>query len=152
MRKLFTLFAAAIVAATMYATEGALPGAFTINAQGDQIRFAKGNLQYQASTQTWRFAENQYDYVGDDNNGLVREGIMKSDNSRISDTYSGWIDLFGYATGNNPTVYDTDYDYSAGIDWGYNAISNGGNMPELWRCLTISEWRYIILVGIERTI
>ena len=144
MRKLFTLFAAAIVAATMYATEGALPGAFTINAQGDQIRFAKGNLQYQASTQTWRFAENQYDYVGDDNNGLVREGIMKSDNSRISDTYSGWIDLFGYATGNNPTVYDTDYDYSAGIDWGYNAISNGGNMPELWRCLTISEWRYII--------
>ena len=58
------------------------PKAFTINANGDKIFFSQGNLQYQASTNTWRFAEHQYDLIG-------------SDNSNISSTYSGWIDLFG---------------------------------------------------------
>ncbi|MBQ7438436.1 MAG: InlB B-repeat-containing protein [Paludibacteraceae bacterium] len=62
MRKIFTLFIAALCCAGLAnATEGALPGKFTINENGDQIRFAKGNLQYQESTDTWRFAENQTD-------------------------------------------------------------------------------------------
>ncbi len=60
MRKLFTLFAAAIVAATMYATEGALPGAFTINKDGDKIQFAQGNLQYQESTEEYYLADEQW--------------------------------------------------------------------------------------------
>ena len=47
--------------------------------------FSQGNLQYQASTNTWKFADNQYDYVG-------------STNSNISSFYSGWIDLFGWGT------------------------------------------------------
>jgi hypothetical protein len=29
-----------------------------------QIEFSRGNLQYKASENKWRFAENQYDYVG----------------------------------------------------------------------------------------
>ena len=33
-----------------------LPGLFTINEGGDQVRFSRGNLQYQASTDTWRYA------------------------------------------------------------------------------------------------
>ena len=62
MRKIFTLFIAALCCAGLAnATEGALNGKFTINENGDQIRFAKGNLQYQESTDTWRFAENQTD-------------------------------------------------------------------------------------------
>jgi hypothetical protein len=43
---------------------GAISGKFTINANGDQVYFSQGNLQYQASTNTWRFAENQWNYVG----------------------------------------------------------------------------------------
>ena len=31
-----------------------------------QVCFSKGNLQYQASTNTWRFAENQWDIIGAD--------------------------------------------------------------------------------------
>ena len=29
-----------------------------------QVHFSQGNLQYQASTNTWRFAEMQWDFVG----------------------------------------------------------------------------------------
>ena len=61
---------------------GAINGLFTINSSGDQVYFSQGNLQYQASTDTWRFAENQYDIIG-------------NANSNISPTYDGWIDLFG---------------------------------------------------------
>ena len=112
--------------------EGVLPGLFTINADGNQIRFSKGNLQYQASTTTWRFAENQYDFVG-------------ADNANISATYSGWIDLFGWGTGNNPTLNSTDdSDYSTFVDWGTNAISNGGNTANQWRTLTGTEWHYLL--------
>ena len=145
MRKIFTLFVAALCCANMFATEGALSGKFTINAQGNRVQFSQGNLQYQASTATWRFAENQYDYVGDSGHGNVTAGVMPSDNSKISDTYTGWIDLFGYATGNNPTLHEvSSAAYASGMDWGYNAISNGGNTPEMWRCLTLLEWMYIV--------
>lgn len=112
--------------------DGKLTGAFTINADGDQILFSKGNLQYQASTSTLRFATNQYDLIG-------------ADNANISDTYTGWIDLFGWGTGNNPAKKSTeDEDYSTFTDWGVNAISNGGNEANLWRTLTIQEWGYLI--------
>ena len=56
---------------------GAIKAAFSVSAD-KQIYFSQGNLQYQASTGTWRFAEHQYDMIG-------------SDNSNISSSYSGWI-------------------------------------------------------------
>ena len=123
---------------------GVLKGEFSIS-QTKKIRFSQGNLQYQATTKTWRFAENQYDYIG-------------NYNAKIAETYDGWIDMFGWATsGYNdkmPTMND-DYDFNyidefvniAGTnsDWGvYNAISNGGNKAGLWRTLTIEEWQYIL--------
>jgi|GEM_PF-1695824 len=114
------------------APDGALNGAFTINAGGDQIVFSKGNLQYQASTTTLRFATNQYDMIG-------------ADNANISDTYTGWIDLFGWGTGNHPAYSSTvDEDYSTFTDWGTNAISNGGNEANLWRTMTVQEWNHLI--------
>lgn len=42
---------------------GAINGLFSVSAT-QQVYFSQGNLQYQASTNTWRFAENQWDYVG----------------------------------------------------------------------------------------
>ena len=149
---------------------GAISGKFTINANGDQVYFSQGNLQYQASTNTWRFAENQYDCLGEAN-------------SNISQTYDGWIDLFGWGTSgwDNGNVYYQPYDYEyltdwnaydygygygptdgtsynynltgtyANADWGvYNAVSNGGNVPNQWRTLNSSnsypygEWYYIL--------
>jgi len=111
---------------------GSEGGLFTINSEGDQVWFSQGNLQYQASTNTWRFAEHQYDIVGNGNN-------------YISPTYTGWIDVFGWGTGNNPTnTSNNDADYGVFVDWGSNPISNGGNVPNQWRTLTSSEWNYII--------
>ncbi len=130
---------------------GAINGLFTINVNGDQVYFSQGNLQYQASTNIWRFAESQWDYRG-------------QENSNISSTYSGWIDLFGWGTSGwncgNTYYHPWDYDYSnygygpsgqnnltgiyANADWGiYNMISNGGNVANTWRTLTREEWLYV---------
>ena len=95
-----------------------------------QVIFSQGNLQYQASTGTWRFAANQYDYIG-------------SDNSNISSSYSGWIDLFGWGTGDNPTKGYNDNSYNSSfVDWGINVI--GSDAANTWRTLTLEEWGYII--------
>ena len=110
-----------------YIKNGALPGVFSVS-DTKQVKFSQGNLQYQASTDTWRFAENQYDYVNND----VWSGM------------EGWGDLFRWGTYNNPTNTGDDYeDYSTFVDWGVNKISNGGNKTGLWRTLTADEWAYI---------
>lgn len=130
---------------------GAISGVF--NAGQRFVYFSKGNLQYQPSSNTWRFAEHQYDYVGDVN-------------QYASSYYNGWLDLFGWATSgyNHGAVayqpwsvsslyldyyaygnagYNL-YDQTGQADWGYNAISNGGNATNLWNTLTKDEWVYII--------
>ncbi len=152
---------------------GAIMAKFTVG-EGKQVYFSQGNLQFNVAQGThqcadgttkpgtWRFAENQYDIIGEDN-------LM------AAATYNGWIDLFGWGTSgwNNGNLYyqpynheynaaqaaiaygygptdGTNYDYSlvgdyAYSDWGiYNAISNGGNQPNQWRALTSEEWNYLL--------
>ena len=93
------------------------------------VTFSPGNLQYHPANDEWRFAPNQTDYIG-------------YDNENISSTYNGWIDLFGWGTGNNPTNASTDYnDYPTFVDWGVNKI--GSDAPNTWRTLTYDEWRYV---------
>ena len=64
-----------------------VPGEFTINSKGDKIQFAKGNLQYQASTNTWKFADAQYIALGQGGGNQTAENRA---------TQSEWIDLFGW--------------------------------------------------------
>ena len=127
--------------------DGVVPGSFSVSAT-QRVLFSQGNLQYQASTNTWRFAEHQYDYVGtqtDDGHGYYGGNVSGSDNSSISSTYSGWIDLFGWGTGSNPTLSSQIYwDYGTFVDWGSNPISNGGNTANRWRTLTTAEWEYLL--------
>ena len=126
---------------------GALPGLFSVSAT-QQVFFSQGNLQYQACTDTWRFAEHQYDYVGTqtaDGDGYYGGNVSGSDNRNISSTYSGWIDLFGWGTGSNPTLSSSNQeDYGTFVDWGCNSISNGGNTANRWRTLTADEWYYLL--------
>lgn len=128
-----------------------LPGIFSISA-GQTVQFSKGNLQYQASTGTWRFAEHQYDYVGN---------AAGNNTSSGRNTQSGWIDLFGWGTSGKTFAsgYGTAYqpwatsttnnqygptngtsgltdDYANG-DWGVN-------MGTGWRTLTSGEWTYLL--------
>ena len=115
-----------------FSIQGAINGLFTINAYGDQAYFSQGNLQYQASTSTWRFANNQFEYIGESN-------------SNISPTYDGWIDLFGWGTRNNPTQTSTnDSDYPSFQEWGTARISNGGNTYNQWHTLSDEEWSYVL--------
>ena len=110
---------------------GMLSGAFSV-ASGRKVHFSQGNLQYQASTGTWQFAQNQYEVVG-------------NNNRNISSTYDGWIDLFGWGTGNNPATSTSDNTaYSTYAEWGDNPISNGGNTGGIWRTLTNEEWSYLL--------
>lgn len=115
-------------------------GAFSVSAN-QQVIFSPGNLQWSATgcgstatthavargstaEGTWRFAPNQWDVIG-------------ADNSNISSTYSGWIDLFGWGTCGYLRrcpymTSQTDEDYGNGrsisgtrFDWGvFNSIYN----------------------------
>ena len=60
---------------------------FTV-AEGKQVTFSGGNLQYTRSTQTWAFAEHQYDTIGNANITTGAEG-----NKVLADK----IDLFGWS-------------------------------------------------------
>ena len=151
--------------------EGALSGLFSVSPT-QKVYISKGNLQYQASTNTWRFAENQWDYVGDGTYGTVYENGVKCNNELVSPTYNGWIDVFGWGTSgwNNGNVYYQPYDWQrtedishgngygpidaegnlyeltgdySRADWGSNAIANGGGQEGLWRCLKFDEWIYL---------
>ncbi len=122
-----------------------------------KIRFAPGNIQYNAALRTWRFAPNQWETVG-------------ADNINISPSYDGWIDLFGWATSgwsSGAVCYEpwsnsvdwTDYwrwghdIYTPSVnynlndpewslcDWGvYNKFSNDNSKSKKWRTMTRNEW------------
>lgn len=119
-------------------------------AEGRQVMFSPGNLQFSTAgshttaegtaSGTFRFAEHQYDYIG-------------QANALMSDTNTGWIDLFTWgSSGWHVTPYsekDGDYDIEslcgneAYADWGvYNAIGN--DTPGTWRTLTCDEWDYLV--------
>ena len=109
-----------------------------------KVFFSRGNLQYQASTNTWRFAEHQWDYVGATEVYTCEVGgtVNGSSNHLISPIYNGWIDLFGWGTGDSPTDLSpekTQYTFS---DWGDNTISNGEGC--MWRTPTCNEWDYVL--------
>ena len=103
---------------------GAAKGVFSVG-YSKQVYFAKGNLQYQASTGAWRFAGNQWEALG-------------SSNTNISSSYSGWIDLFSWGTGNYPYSFSqSDADYSSFYDWGVYGMGDG------WRTPSKEEWNYL---------
>ena len=134
------------------APQVAIKGLFSVS-RTQQVYFSKGNLQYKASNNTWRFAEHQYDFIG-------------NDNSHVSQNYRGWIDLFGWGTSGRDhgavcyqpwSTSNTNSDYQAygqytnnlndqtgQADWGYNAISNGGGQIQQWRTLTYDEWEFVL--------
>lgn len=119
-------------------------------AEGRQVVFSPGNLQFctigshttaeGTASGTFRFAEHQYDYIG-------------QANALVSDTNTGWIDLFTWgSSGWHVAPYsekDGDYDIEslcgneAYADWGvYNSIGN--DTPGTWRTLTCDEWDYLV--------
>ena len=126
---------------------GAIRGKFTV-ASGTQVYFSQGNLQAvfasAGSSCTWKFADNQWDVVG---NAAANTSI----NGNGSVSAAGTVDLFGWSTDTDVKTYGihnstTDSDYSGEfVDWGTLAITNGGNTENSgWRTLTISEWAWLL--------
>ena len=103
---------------------------FTVSENGDQIRFSLGNLQYNPTNNKWRFAPNQWDYMWQSNQYVW------------SITYSGWLDLFGWGTGNDPLSANANgSEYASYTEWGKNKI--GSDAQGTWRAPTTAEWDYI---------
>ena len=125
-------------------------------AAGKQVYFSQGNLQYQAKTDTWRFAEHQYDVVPEEDLAFTK----------VTSDYDEWIDVFGWGSSgygrakpytrdysetdaSGKTIQESLHVYGAiGVnidyDWGvYNPIANGGNKKGLWYTLTLNEWNYL---------
>lgn len=122
---------------------------FNIGAAQEAI-ISQGNLQAVTtdswSSYTWKFAANQYDVV---------------ESANVSTDYAGssTVSLFGYGTSghsNGQTYYQpyctgysayTDYLCSSldgTEDWGYNAITNGGNVVNYgWRTPIATEGDYL---------
>jgi hypothetical protein len=108
--------------------KGYINGKFSI-AAGKQIYFSKGDLQYQPSTKTWRFALHQYDVINEDNVRAYHDS-----------NYQGWMDMFYWGQGDDP-LSGVNYDHHY-IDYGTNTISNGGGKG--WRTLSAEEWECIL--------
>jgi hypothetical protein len=91
-----------------------------------KVTFSPGNLQYTHSTDTWSFAENQWDYIGTDN---VKGGTVESD------------PVYGYEKGGSSLADKIDLFGESFVDWGNNKIGNSA--PNTWRTLTYEEWVYL---------
>ena len=142
--RLFSLLAVLLCAASMWAATDKLSGEFSVSSQ-KKVKFSRGNLQYYAASKTWRFAEHQYDFIG---NNL---GNWKMSDR---DTQENWIDLFGWGTGTSPyTASSKSSDYLPEIkeqyekmpkanEWGTAVKSQLGAG---WFTLDYSEWFYLVL-------
>lgn len=136
MRKIFTLMAIISMVMTVNAAD-ALSGKFTINPEGGQVVFSKGNLQ--ASTTdlgenwTWGFATNQWDYVGD---ATANNAIIDSAFVSVNDT----VDLFGWSTA---ATYYGIHNSEEAEDYTGDFVDWGATMGDGWRTLKTDEWVYL---------
>lgn len=151
------------VTSSSYLPEGILNYNYVFSVSGSQkVYFSQGNLQYDMGSTKWYFAEDQDDYIGDDNISHITSN-------------SGRIDLFGWGTSGHNTwsgstngayrpydTYTTNSWYYLGSssgsandfaaypqgDWGSNVIENG-KLPNdatatPWRTLTYDEFGYLL--------
>lgn len=108
----------------------ALNGIFSLSAT-EKVRFAPGNLQYRASTGSWRFAKDQISYYGQCSGNAI---TSERENS------SEWTDWFGWgATGYNE-YGATPYEYSSS-NTPYKTVSEPNGDEEL-TAANKADWGY----------
>ena len=119
MRKIFTLFVAALCCATMFAEDYALPGKFTVNADGLQVQFsltligrAGGGIGFSI------LSEEQYT------------------NIHLSFVYFAW------GTGDDASYTGANTSF---VDWGDYLVDYDGNpFAQQFRTLSADEWKYLL--------
>lgn len=126
-----------------------LPGEFSVSAS-HKVRFAKGNLRYRASDNSWDIDDTQYENLGTEGGNSTTIAAGRA-------TQSEWIDLFGACTsgwsGSGAVAYQpwavstTNSDYGPPV--GYNATGEyeycdwGKSFYAGFRLLTGAEWEYV---------
>lgn len=128
------------------AVPGLLAGKFSV-ADGIQVQFSQGNLQaviasgptdtYNYTASSWKFAEHQWDYIGND------AGNTSFAAGSTVDLF-GWVgtsasyDTYGLCTQTsaNNAYYGTSTSDALKNDW-------GTKMGTGWRTLTKDEWTYL---------
>lgn len=110
--------------------EGALTGQFSVSGT-KKVYFSKGNLQYigSAATPYWKFADNQWDYLGTSTG-------QNSPATNVDRDLFGW----GAANPNNTSKTNSEYAWS---EWGENAALVSA-LGSGWRTLTSAEWTYLL--------
>lgn len=126
-----------------------ITGKFSVDS-GKQVQFTKGNVQYIALTDSWRFASKQWSYIG---NAAGNDTIL------VRNIQASAIDLFGWgATGEN-SYSEAPYSDSTD-DKDYKTISGDPNSEEeltiankadwgacfggKYRTLSSKEWKYLL--------
>jgi hypothetical protein len=133
---------------TLYAQWSIPPagvGVFSVG-EGKTVTFSPGNLQYTQSTNTWSFAENQWDMIGTDN---VTGGSVSYDSiyaySKQGAGLSDKVDLFYPSTSTNNfgmTTFSGLEEDAYYVDWGTNKIGN--DAPNTWRTISTAEYKYLM--------
>jgi len=116
-------FTVPAVTANMYHNTGVavnlVAGYFFQVSASKVVQFSSGNLQYKSGS-GWRFAPNQYDYIGAWNT-------------------ANYVDLFGWGTwGSGKDPLQTSGSYTWSTD--FQGTLGGHND---WRTLTSAEWSYV---------
>lgn len=129
-------------------------GVFSIS-ETKKVTFSPGNLYYDRVTRTWDFFEGQYESLTINNlsspcehprgdhwvSNLFFEALADSIDSEMQ--LGRKIDLFGWGTGDYPTLVSKDAaDYATFYDWGFNKI--GEDNTKVWRTLNYDEWDYLL--------
>ena len=109
-------------------------GVFSVS--GDKkVSFSQGNLQYLPAANIWKFADTQYEYLG-------------NANKYLKPTFRNWVDLFGWSANNTTAPFGVSTstnvaDYAGDfVDWGTNAIC--GDAAGTWRTMSADEWEFLL--------
>ena len=109
-------------------------GVFSV-APDKKVSFSQGNLQYLPAINLWKFANTQYEYLG-------------NANKYLKPTFRNWVDLFGWSANNTTAPFGVSTSTNAAdyastfVDWGENEIC--GDAPSTWRTLSADEWEYLL--------
>ena len=108
-------------------------GVFSVDKE-KQVSFSQGNLQYIQSANLWLFADNQYDYIGEDN---IKDGQLANKIDLFGWSGDSGKARFGVSTSTNNADYAGKF-----VDWGTNTIQ--GDTANIWRTLSKNEWNYLL--------
>ena len=113
---------------TVYLNPGRRIGVFSV-AKDRQVSFSQGNLQYVRNQDVWKFADQQYEYIGARN---VKDGKLANKIDLFGWSADNTTAPFGVSTSTNAADYSGDF-----VDWGVNEIN--GEAPNTWRTLSQEE-------------